>query len=964
MKTVITLLFSFFCVSVFGQIQSIYTNFDDVFRSQSLTYSAKIGNKYVFVKGTTTTQDIMVSDGTIQGTTRLDEALRWRSIYFNNQLYYQKFVSGRYQIYVTDGTLANTTSFVDSVDNQRFIHATATELFFMKNNQLWKTDGTSANTVQITNNSPSNFKVLLGKLYFTANGNDFVLDGNNINPSTLGNALDGFIFNGVELNGVYYSAKGDDTYGCEFWRTDGTAQGTYLVKDLVSESLPNLQTYSGNPRGITLIDNTIYFASENGIWKSDGTTDGTILVKPIENINHQIFSNLTFYDLSWGEGFTAGVVNGKYVVEIETTNYGNELWVSDGTADGTFVLDIFKGSGYGLEWSEEEPFAILDNHLYFAADNGQLGRELWRTDATLEGTTIVKDLTPGIKGSEVIDVKAVGDKLFFINQYENWKNTQLYVMDKDATISTPVIDYPKLDWNKTIGGAITFSNYDMKNHDLELDKAGNVYVAGQSRYDFPVAFFGEEDWIIDRTDDNDITFVAKYDTAGNLQWQNYTKGDYLDQMHLAVDKAQNVIVGGSTTEDTWYDFHIQFYGDNRTINSTIPQTYLVKLNPNGEKVWEVFFNTRRNEVKDIVIDEQNDIYVLLKTKLLKYNTNGDFIWEKDLASTGTKKDGELRLFDGFLYLTASTHKSTGGVGYLDTKFIDIMKYTLDGNLVWAKNASASGFVALMDFEISSDGFINIIGEYSGNLKAALYEIKSSEISVQKRSSYLLRMDEDGRVFNLINDTIASLEDIVFTDEQEYYILNKEETASFGSGNAYEGFEDFRDFPTDYHSLSITKYDYLHRPIAKRIFHSRFENHDAKIQLADDDKIILSGSFYEHFDTLPYYPRNGESNIHLVKFELDQTITPEPIIESDAGISLRVFPNPSNGIVNVQVLASEFKNYSLQIFNVHGQLLNYFEKLHDAAYETYHLGNYESGVYFFQFQNGEETFLQKVVIINE
>jgi hypothetical protein len=37
----------------------------------------------------------MVSDGTAQGTKRLDETQKWHTIFFNNRLYYQKFVSGR-----------------------------------------------------------------------------------------------------------------------------------------------------------------------------------------------------------------------------------------------------------------------------------------------------------------------------------------------------------------------------------------------------------------------------------------------------------------------------------------------------------------------------------------------------------------------------------------------------------------------------------------------------------------------------------------------------------------------------------------------------------------------------------------------------------------------------------------------------------------------------------------------------
>src|SRR5687767_8377911 len=44
---------------------------------------------------------------------------------------------------------------------------------------------------------------------------------------------------------------------------------------------------------------------------------------------------------------------------------------------------------------------MVDGTAYFFADNGEVGRELWKSDGTVAGTTLVKDLTPGPGGNEL-----------------------------------------------------------------------------------------------------------------------------------------------------------------------------------------------------------------------------------------------------------------------------------------------------------------------------------------------------------------------------------------------------------------------------------------------------------------------------------------------------------------------------------------------------------------------------------
>ena len=90
--------------------------------------------------------------------------------------------------------------------------------------------------------------------------------------------------------------------------------------------------------------------------------------------------------------------------------HGKELWRSDGTPEGTqLVLDIAPGDAS----SNPYKFCPVGDWLYFVAENETYGTELWRTDGTAEGTRLVSDLTPGPASSGLWSLTAFQDQLFF-----------------------------------------------------------------------------------------------------------------------------------------------------------------------------------------------------------------------------------------------------------------------------------------------------------------------------------------------------------------------------------------------------------------------------------------------------------------------------------------------------------------------------------------------------------------------
>lgn len=90
------------------------------------------------------------------------------------------------------------------------------------------------------------------------------------------------------------------------------------------------------------------------------------------------------------------VVNSKLYFSGTTAAGGTELWATDGTDAGTsLVKDIRAGAAS----SQPAHFTVVGSTIYFSANDGTHGNELWKSDGTAGGTVLVKDINPGGAGS-------------------------------------------------------------------------------------------------------------------------------------------------------------------------------------------------------------------------------------------------------------------------------------------------------------------------------------------------------------------------------------------------------------------------------------------------------------------------------------------------------------------------------------------------------------------------------------
>src|SRR5690606_15515646 len=107
------------------------------------------------------------------------------------------------------------------------------------------------------------------------------------------------------------------------------------------------------------------------------------------------------------------ILDGKVFFRANDGTNGNELWSTDGTAAGTqLVKNINPGAQDGLHFSRVH-FTVFQNKMLFTANDGASGRELWITDGTAAGTQLLSDINMGPQESIPSDYHLIGNTLLF-----------------------------------------------------------------------------------------------------------------------------------------------------------------------------------------------------------------------------------------------------------------------------------------------------------------------------------------------------------------------------------------------------------------------------------------------------------------------------------------------------------------------------------------------------------------------
>jgi ELWxxDGT repeat protein len=390
------------------------------------------------------------SDGTAEGTRRVsDDFLDVRDLVaFDDRLIFVNEGEGSHvYLWSIDASLSKAeVLFDDSQGSDLGVVVLGSTLIFHSDQVLWRSDGTKAGTSALVRWAPGSAESLRN-VYFAGNVG--------------------------ESASVFYFGVDDRIHGAELWRTDGSIEGTYLVKDI------NPGAQSSGPHEIVQIGDIVYLVADDGVhghelMRSDGTPEGTWLVADlaagmVSSLSTYLtrvgddlyfFANdklhgqelwclrdgaverLTDMGILPGDGFTPGGVisfaDAFFFVQYNES--GSRLWRSDGTVEGTnqFIDVRFVTHAFTPR------LAVSNGLLWFGAQDAQSGSEAWISDGTVEGTSLFMDLN-GTINLFPHSLAILDDKLLFR------AHLNVGVVDASESISFPT---EGLFANRTGGAAL------------------------------------------------------------------------------------------------------------------------------------------------------------------------------------------------------------------------------------------------------------------------------------------------------------------------------------------------------------------------------------------------------------------------------------------------------------------------------------------------------------------------------
>ncbi len=181
-----------------------------------------------------------------------------------------------------------------------------------------------------------------------------------------------------------------------------TPNGGSITADLVGSQ----------PSDFTRSNNNIYFSAKADI--------GAVLTDVgrelfVINISSPAAGVQLVKDINFGSADSSPSLfeemGGELFFTADDGISGMELWKTDGTDAGTVIVSNIAANG-SSSWPGQK--ISVGDTLYFTANDGISGYELWRSDGTYSGTSLVKDIVVGLSDGGVTDMLEFENELYFI----------------------------------------------------------------------------------------------------------------------------------------------------------------------------------------------------------------------------------------------------------------------------------------------------------------------------------------------------------------------------------------------------------------------------------------------------------------------------------------------------------------------------------------------------------------------
>lgn len=422
-----------------------------------------------------------------------------------------------------------------------------------------------------------------------------------------------------------------------------------------------------------------------------------------------------------------------FVASTAQNNANIELWLTDGSTSGTrLVKDVRLGINAGLSNTGVGNFLTqVGNKLFFFANDGVTGFELWVSDGTAGGTSLVKDINAGNSGLIVADAIEYAGKFYFLTNGSDLTSVQdegLWVSDGTALGTTLIKDVNLLSRNSVVSGDIS-----------------NV------RELMTVA-------------DGKLLFAANDNTSNAEPW--ISDGTALGTFKLADINTSDPQIAGSSFPDRFRTVGTSAYfvaNDSSPSNAVGEEifsyangavTLLKDINPgSGDSVPRAQVDPRTSKIFE-AIDDQQFVFVA------RDGVNGDELWASDGSDIGTIRLTQIatgaeqrtfitsaRMFDGYVYFNADDSGK-------------------NGNELWKTDGTVTG--TELAFDLLSGPSSSSPEEITATDQFLFFEARDSD----KRRLYAMDEEANLKAFSGAGDRLTAFEDeLLFRRGRDLYKIS-------------------------------------------------------------------------------------------------------------------------------------------------------------------------------------------------
>lgn len=377
--------------------------------------------------------------------------------YRQGNIYFRASADDGREVYVSDGTPTGTLQLLDVVPGpdgsqpSDFTRVGAEEsansrVFFVAETaatgrELWVTDGIPENTLLAEDfkpgaddATPSSLTAWNGQLYLSADAGAgrhlYQVDRATLTATPLG-STEFELEQGAELvttsSAIYFAATSQATNQIEIWSTDGsgvtqaTTTGCTSIDDLHGVGglvfmvckraglIEVLEVDETQPDGTTLIQSHAGAASVTELSNAGGVLYWVLEGEQLWGYDRSVPLVGIAATYAFGANINGLTRLGARMVFVADSGDGLEPHVAEGFAASP-LRDVFPGPQGSILFAELVPH---DGWVYFMADDGVLGFELWRTDGTSAGTSLFADIEPGSANSYPLNLSSSPLGLYF-----------------------------------------------------------------------------------------------------------------------------------------------------------------------------------------------------------------------------------------------------------------------------------------------------------------------------------------------------------------------------------------------------------------------------------------------------------------------------------------------------------------------------------------------------------------------